>query len=82
MATPRPRGADCLRWARCSSRSSGPHYGAGWISGPHDGPLMPCALGESPNRAFDGPPREVGMSFQVADGRLVGPRDMRGDVFV
>ncbi len=57
-----------------------PHYGAGWISGPHDGPLMRCALGETPSRAFDGPPRVVGMSFQVADGRLVGARDMLGDV--
>jgi fructose 1,6-bisphosphate aldolase/phosphatase len=29
---------------------------------------------------FDGPPRVVGMGFQLASGRLVGPRDMLGDI--
>ncbi len=57
-----------------------PHYVAGWMRGSHDGPLMPCALGDSTPARFGRPPRVVGMGFQLADGRLVGPRDMLGDV--
>jgi fructose 1,6-bisphosphate aldolase/phosphatase len=41
---------------------------------------MPCSLeGNTPAR-FDGPPRVIGMGFQLAHGRLVGPRDMLGDI--
>jgi fructose 1,6-bisphosphate aldolase/phosphatase len=29
---------------------------------------------------FDGPPRVVGMGYQLADGELIGPRDMLGNV--
>jgi fructose 1,6-bisphosphate aldolase/phosphatase len=57
-----------------------PHLVAGWMRGSHNGPLMPCALGDSHPARFDGPPRVVGMGFQLAEGRLVGPRDMLGDV--
>ncbi|HEY5144561.1 MAG TPA: fructose 1,6-bisphosphatase, partial [Solirubrobacteraceae bacterium] len=46
----------------------------------HNGPLMPCAIADSTPARFDGPPRVVGMGFQLADGRLVGPRDMLGDI--
>lgn len=56
-----------------------PHLVAGWMRGSHNGPLMPCALSESHPARFDGPPRVVGMGFQLADGVLVGPRDMLGD---
>ncbi len=56
-----------------------PHLVAGWMRGSHNGPLMPCALDESHPARFDGPPRVVAMGFQLADGRLVGPRDMLGD---
>lgn len=56
-----------------------PHIVAGWMRGSHHGPLMPCALGASQPARFDGPPRVVGMGFQLADGRLVGPRDMLGN---
>ena len=38
------------------------------------------ALDASTPARFDGPPRVVGMGFQLAEGRLVGPRDMLGDV--
>lgn len=57
-----------------------PHYVSGWMRGSHNGPLMPCALGDAHPARFDGPPRVVGMGFQLADGRLIGPRDMLGDV--
>jgi fructose 1,6-bisphosphate aldolase/phosphatase len=57
-----------------------PHIVAGWMRGSHHGPLMPCALGACTPSRFDGPPRVVGMGFQLAHGRLVGPRDMLGDV--
>jgi fructose 1,6-bisphosphate aldolase/phosphatase len=57
-----------------------PHYVAGWMRGSHNGPLMPVALTDAHPARFDGPPRVVGMGFQLADGRLVGPRDMLGDV--
>jgi fructose 1,6-bisphosphate aldolase/phosphatase len=57
-----------------------PHYVSGWMRGSHNGPLMPCALDDAHPTRFDGPPRVVGMGFQLADGRLTGPRDMLGDV--
>lgn len=57
-----------------------PHLVSGWMRGSHNGPLMPCSLQASTPARFDGPPRVVGMGFQLADGHLVGPRDMLGDV--
>jgi fructose 1,6-bisphosphate aldolase/phosphatase len=57
-----------------------PHLVAGWMRGSHNGPLLPCSLADSHPARFDGPPRVVGMGFQLADGRLVGPRDMLGDI--
>jgi fructose 1,6-bisphosphate aldolase/phosphatase len=57
-----------------------PHLVAGWMRGSHNGPLMPCHYQESQPARFDGPPRVVGMGFQLADGHLVGPRDMLGNV--
>lgn len=57
-----------------------PHLVAGWMRGSHNGPLMPCALDECHPSRFDGPPRVVGMGFQLADGKLVGPRDLLGDI--
>jgi fructose 1,6-bisphosphate aldolase/phosphatase len=56
-----------------------PHLVAGWMRGSHHGPLMPCGLDSSQPSRFDGPPRVVGMGFQLADGKLVGPRDMLGN---
>jgi fructose 1,6-bisphosphate aldolase/phosphatase len=57
-----------------------PHFVSGWMRGSHNGPLMPCALSQSTPARFDGPPRVVGMGFQLADGRLIGPRDLLCDV--
>jgi fructose 1,6-bisphosphate aldolase/phosphatase len=57
-----------------------PHLVAGWMRGSHHGPLMASALDASTPSRFDGPPRVVGMGFQLAEGKLVGPRDLLGDV--
>ncbi|MCC6223672.1 MAG: fructose 1,6-bisphosphatase [Thermoleophilia bacterium] len=57
-----------------------PHLVAGWMRGSHHGPLMPCSLDANTPARFDGPPRVTGMGFQLADGMLVGPRDMLGDI--
>ena len=56
-----------------------PHIVAGWMRGSHHGPLMPCSVHDSTPSRFDGPPRVVGMGFQLANGKLVGPRDLLGD---
>ena len=51
----------------------------GWMRGSHHGPLMPVGLEEAHPSRFDGPPRIVALGFQVAHGKLVGPRDMFDD---
>lgn len=57
-----------------------PHLVAGWMRGSHNGPLMPTSVADATPARFDGPPRVVGMGFQLAEGCLVGPRDLLGDV--
>ena len=44
------------------------------------GPLMPVSIPDSTPARFDGPPRVVAVGFQLANGSLVGPRDMFADV--
>jgi fructose 1,6-bisphosphate aldolase/phosphatase len=51
----------------------------GWMRGSHHGPWMPVGLADAHPSRFDGPPRIACIGFQVADGRLVGPRDMFDD---
>jgi len=51
----------------------------GWMRGSHHGPLMPVALRDAHPSRFDGPPRLVALGFQLADGKLIGPRDMFDD---
>jgi len=51
----------------------------GWMRGSHYGPLMPVAISDSTPSRFDGPPRVVAAGFQIAEGKLVGPRDMFAD---
>jgi len=43
---------------------------AGWMRGSHWGPLMPVGLKDSMCTVFDGPPRIVGIGFQVSHGRI------------
>jgi fructose 1,6-bisphosphate aldolase/phosphatase len=51
----------------------------GWMRGSHQGPWMPCAVRDANPSRFDGPPRIACIGFQVANGKLVGPRDMFDD---
>ena len=48
----------------------------GWMRGSHHGPLMPVSVEDSTPSRFDGPPRVTALGFQLAQGTLVGPRDM------
>ena len=51
----------------------------GWMRGSHHGPLMPTSIPQSNPTRFDGPPRVVCAGFQIANGMLIGPRDMFDD---
>jgi fructose 1,6-bisphosphate aldolase/phosphatase len=57
-----------------------PHLVEGWMRGSHNGPLMPCSVADATPSRFDGPPRVIGLGFQLKNGMLVGPRDMLADV--
>lgn len=56
-----------------------PHLVSGWMRGSHYGPLMPVAQRDANPSRFDGPPRVVALGFQLAEGRLHGPRDLFDD---
>jgi fructose 1,6-bisphosphate aldolase/phosphatase len=56
-----------------------PHTVAGCMRGSHHAPLMPVSRATSNPSRFDGPPRVVGLGFQITDGRLIGPRDLFAD---
>lgn len=51
----------------------------GWMRGSHQGPWMPCANKDANPSRFDGPPRVSALGFQIANGTLIGPRDMFDD---
>ena len=51
----------------------------GWMRGSHMGPLMPVSVPDSTPARFDGPPRVIGLGFQLSGGILIGPRDMFAD---
>ena len=51
----------------------------GWMRGSHHGPIMPVGLKDAHPSRFDGPPRVVALGFQLAEGKLIGPRDMFDD---
>ncbi len=57
-----------------------PHLVAGWMRGSHTGPLMPVGRQHACPVRFDGPPRVMGLGFQLAHGRLIGPQDFFADV--
>ncbi|MBI4303744.1 MAG: fructose 1,6-bisphosphatase [Chloroflexi bacterium] len=52
----------------------------GWMRGSHMGPLMPVSVADSTPSRFDGPPRVIALGFQLANGKLIGPRDMFADI--
>lgn len=56
-----------------------PQIVEGWMRGSHHGPLMPVSFAQCNPSRFDGPPRVIGAGFQLADGKLIGPRDMFDD---
>ena len=56
-----------------------PHLVEGWMRGSHNGPLMPVSLCQATPTRFDGPPRVVALGFQIAEGKLIGPRDLFDD---
>jgi fructose 1,6-bisphosphate aldolase/phosphatase len=56
-----------------------PHIVEGWMRGSHYGPLLPVAVSKATPSRFDGPPRVIALGFQVAGGRLIGPRDLFDD---
>jgi fructose 1,6-bisphosphate aldolase/phosphatase len=51
----------------------------GWMRGSHHGPLMPVAFKDANPSRFDGPPRVIAAGFQLAQGKLIGPRDLFDD---
>ena len=51
----------------------------GFMRGSHYGPWMPVSLKQANPSRFDGPPRVVALGFQLANGKLIGPRDMFDD---
>jgi fructose 1,6-bisphosphate aldolase/phosphatase len=56
-----------------------PHLVSGWMRGSHNGPLMPVGQHNAKCTRFDGPPRVVGLGFQIANAKLVGPVDLFDD---
>jgi fructose 1,6-bisphosphate aldolase/phosphatase len=52
-----------------------PHLVEGWMRGSHRGPLMPVSFEHATPSRFDGPPRVIAAGFQLANGKLIGPRD-------
>jgi len=51
------------------------YFVEGWMRGSHWGPLMPVGLKDSKCTVFDGPPRLVGLGFQVSNGRIATDDD-------
>jgi len=51
----------------------------GWMRGSHYGPLIPVSVDDATPSRFDGPPRVVALGFQIASGKLIGPRDLFAD---
>lgn len=51
----------------------------GFARGSHYGPWMPVPLDRASPGRFGGPPRAVALGYQLAAGRLIGPRDLFDD---
>jgi fructose 1,6-bisphosphate aldolase/phosphatase len=46
------------------------YFVEGWMRGSHWGPIMPVGMKDSKCTVFDGPPRLVGIGFQVCNGGI------------
>jgi fructose 1,6-bisphosphate aldolase/phosphatase len=55
------------------------HLVSGWMRGSHNGPLMPVPVKHAQCTRFDGPPRVVGLGFQLKNGNLTEPVDLFDD---
>lgn len=55
-----------------------PYAVAGW-HGAYAGPLVPVSANDDMATRLDGPPRAIGLGFQVTEDRLIGPRDLLAD---
>ncbi|EZQ03045.1 MULTISPECIES: fructose-1,6-bisphosphate aldolase/phosphatase [Acidianus] len=56
-----------------------PYLVPGWMRGSHYGPLMPVSQRDARATRFDGPPRLIGLGFNVKNGKLAGPSDLFDD---
>ncbi len=56
-----------------------PYLVSGWMRGSHNGPLMPVSQRDAKCTRFDGPPRLVGLGFNIKEGKLIGPSDLFDD---
>ena len=56
-----------------------PYLVPGWMRGSHYGPLMPVSQRDARATRFDGPPRLIGLGFNVKNGKLTGPSDLFDD---
>lgn len=63
----------------CNEAFAFPHMVSGWMRGSHNGPLMPVSEEEANPVRFDGPARVIGLGFQIADAKLIGPVDIFAD---
>lgn len=58
-----------------------PHLVSGWMRGSHNGPIMPVGMDDANCTRFDGPPRVVGLGFNLSvKNELVGPVDHFADI--
>ncbi len=57
-----------------------PHLVAGGMRGSHNMPLMPVSEKDNHPTRFDGPPRVIGLGFQISKGTLLSPVDLFDDV--
>jgi fructose 1,6-bisphosphate aldolase/phosphatase len=48
----------------------------GFSRGTHLGSWMPVRLADASAGRFDGPPRAIALGFEIASGKLTGPRDL------
>lgn len=56
-----------------------PYLVPGWMRGSHNGPLMPVSQKDARATRFDGPPRLIGLGFNIKNGKLIGPSDLFDD---
>ncbi|AEB96108.1 MAG: fructose-1,6-bisphosphate aldolase/phosphatase [Metallosphaera sp.] len=56
-----------------------PYLVPGWMRGSHYGPLMPVSQRDAKATRFDGPPRLIGLGFNLKNGKLTGPSDLFDD---